>query len=119
MLFRSLVIAATASFLIAELSGVEDFTDAVIHAKERAAHQGTAPEILVLPLTVEAHSFAAGKKLWDILWPNDCVVVSVEHAREGESGEELRPGDVITLRCRTHTPEATAKELAALCGRDN
>jgi len=113
-----LVIAATAAFLLAELSGVEDFTDAVIQAKERAARKGK-PEILVLPLTVEADSFAAGKKLWDILWPNDCVVVSVEHADEGHSGEELRPGDVITLRCRTHSPDDTAKELTALCGRGN
>ena len=113
----ALVIAITVAFLIAKLSGIEDFTDAVIEAKEHSIHKGATPTVVVVPLTVQENSFVIGKELRDILWPNACTVISVEQAQESHHGEELHAGDIITLRYKTYDPETTANELHALVGQ--
>lgn len=115
----AIVIAATVAYLIAELSGVEDFTDAVIEAKERSLHKDKKPETLDYTLTVGKDSFLDGRKLCDILWPNACAVISVEHAHAGHHGEHLQAGDKVTLRYQTYDPAATAEELNALAGEQS
>ncbi len=112
----AIVMASTVAYLIAELSGVEDFTDAVIAAKERSLRMGKKPETVNATLTVGKDSFLDGMKLCDILWPVDRVVISVEHINEGHHGENLQAGDVLTLRYQTYDPAATAAELTALAG---
>jgi H+/Cl- antiporter ClcA len=112
----ALVIATTIAYLGAELSGVEDFTDSVIEAKKRRIRKSTAPSVLVAALTVQENSFAVGKELRDILWPDACVVVSVERGHQDHDITALRAGDVLTLRYKTYDPEATAEELSDLVG---
>lgn len=112
----AIVITATVAYLIAELSGVEDFTDAVIEAKERSIRKGAKAQVVETTVTVSENAFVDGKKPGDILWPHSCVVVSVEHPQERHHSEVLQSGDTITLRYETYDPAATAKELAALTG---
>jgi H+/Cl- antiporter ClcA len=112
----ALVIATTVAYLGAELSGVEDFTDSVIEAKKRRIRKSTAPSVLVAALTVQENSFAVGKELRDILWPDACVVVSVERGHQDHDITALRAGDVLTLRYKTYAPETTAEELRSLVG---
>ena len=107
-----IVIATTVAFLIAKLSGVEDFTDAVIEAKEHALRKDQAPSVIETSFTVKETSFVGGKEPGDILWPHGCVVVSIVHA--DHHSEALLPGDVVTLRCKTYDPAATAEELSSL-----
>ena len=114
-----IVIAATVAYLIAELSGVEDFTDAVIEAKERSLHKDKKPETFDYTLTVGKDSFLDGRKLCDILRPNACAVISVEHAHAGHHGEHLQAEDKVTLRYQTYDPAATAEELNALAGEQS
>ena len=114
-----IVIAATVAYLIAELSGVEDFTDAVIEAKERSLRKDAEPETFDTTLSVGKNSFLDGRKLCDILWPNACAVISVEHAHAGHHGEHLQAGDKVTLRYQTYDPAATAEELNALAGEQS
>ena len=114
----ALVLAVTVAYLIAKLSGIEDFTDAVIEAKERSARKIPEPEAVQVPLRVQAHSFVSGKELGDILWPNDCSVVSVAYAA-GHPHETIHPGDVITVAYTTYDPTATAEELALLVGQQD
>lgn len=106
-----IVIATTIAFLIAKLSGIEDFTDAVIEAKEHALKKGKEPTVATISLTVNERSLVLGKEQRDILWPHGCVVVSVEHAHDGEV---FRLGDEIKLRYKTYDPAATEEELSAL-----
>ena len=115
----AIVIATTVAFLTTELSGIEDFTDTIIEAKVRSIRKGTEPSVIVAPLTVSENSFVVGKALCDILWPNSCVVVSVERVHEGHDNVEINPGDVITVRYKTYTPAVTAQELSALVGNQS
>ena len=63
-----------------------------------------------------ADSFAAGKELRDILWPNSCVVVSFERAKKNRGLVVVEEGDVITVHYKTYNLKATAQELCALVG---
>ena len=112
----AILMATTVAFLIAELSGVEDFTDTVIEAKLNSIRKGSEPTVAETSLTVGENSFAAGKELRDILWPDSCTVISVEHVQGSHHHAGLNPGDVVTVRYRTHTPTVTAEELTALLG---
>ena len=112
----AIIIAATAAFLTVEISGVKDLTDTVIEAKLHSIRKGTKPMIAETTFTVEENSFAAGKELCDILWPDACRVVSFEAAPESHHSVGIQAGDRITVRYQTCTPEATARELIALAG---
>lgn len=113
------ILAVTVAFLTVELSGLEDFTDIILDAKIRAISKGKSPTVVEVPLTVNPDSFAEGKELRDILWPNDCMVVSYE--RKGEHLHKLgiMAGDVITVHYKTYNPAATAEEIKNLVGKQS
>lgn len=112
----AVIIAVTVSFLVVEIFGVEDFTDTVIESKLRSFKKGKIATVVTVPLTVGKNAFVIGKQLQDILWPNDCFVVSIEHSSENKDSHEISSGDIITLRYTTYDTAATAKELKTLMG---
>ena len=111
-----LIIATTAAILVVEASGVEDFTDTVIESKIHQITEGKKPATVQVPLTVKRKSFAAGKELHDILFPNSCAVVSLERAHKNKRKSYIDSGDVITVRYQTYDPALTAAELEELVG---
>lgn len=111
-----IVLTTLIAYLIAELSGVEDFTDAVIEAKEHSIRKDAAPLTVEVPLTVQENAFAVGKKPNDILWPNACVVISLERAHGTNGAAGILPNDVLTVRYQTYDPAVTAEELILLVG---
>ena len=111
-----LIIATTAAILVVENSGVEDFTDTVIESKMHQITDGKKPTTVQVPLTVKRKSFAAGKEMHDILFPNSCAVVSLERASKNDHKSYIDSGDVITVRYQTYDPAATAAELEELVG---
>ncbi len=111
-----IIISTTAAFLIAELSGIKDFTDTVVEIKEHAMHRGKTPHIIEVPLTVYENSFVVGKGLNDILWPVSCVVLSIERAENNKQKSSIAVGDVITVHYKTYDPIATAEEFEVLVG---
>ena len=111
-----LIIGATAALLIVEASGLEDLTDAIIDAKLHKITKGKRSIHIEAPLTVNENSFAVGKELRDVLWPNSCVVVSFVRAAHSDDHSVISPGDVITVHYTTYDPEATTRELCELVG---
>ena len=114
-----IVIATTAALLIIEASGLEDFTDTMIHAKMRKITKGKKAITVEAPLTVAPDSFAVGKELRDVLWPNACVVVSFNRTTHREGHLGISEGDVITVHYTTYDPDATIDELYTLVGEQS
>ena len=112
----AVIAATTVATLAVEAFGLEDFTDTVIKAKIRAISNGKEPYAIEATLTVKKDSFAAGKEPRDILWPNDCAVVSFERLDKHKEQTELAIGDMLTVRYKTFHPAETAKELEVLVG---
>jgi hypothetical protein len=115
----AIIIAATASLLIVELSGLEDFTDTLINAKVRAIKKGKTPTVVEVRLTVKESSFAVGKEIHDILWPNACTVISFERSAQNKGNIGISAGDVITVHYKTYNPAVTAEEITSLVGIQN
>lgn len=111
-----IIIATTVAFVIAEISGLEDFTDTVINAKIKKITKGKEPLTVVTALTVRQDSFVVGKDLGDVLWPNSCAIISFERAEMNDNTPFVEEGDVITVRYSTYNPSATIKELEELVG---
>ena len=114
-----IIISTTVSLLIVEASGLEDLTDAIIEAKIHKITKGKISTDVEVPLTVKKNSFAVGKELRDILWPNSCVVISFNRARYSKDHGAISEGDVITVRYITYDPEATARQLTDLVGEQS
>ena len=113
----AIIIATTIALLVVESSGLEDFTDTVIHAKIRAIKKGKMLIVVEVPLTVAAGSFVVGKELRDVLWPNSCAVVSFDRPEKNKGKLVLDEGDVITVHYKTYNPAITADEITALVGK--
>ena len=114
-----IVIATTTSLLIIEASGLEDFTDTMIHAKMRKITKGKKPLTVDVPLTVAPGSFVVGKELRDVLWPNSCVVVSFKRVPHNDGHFGISEGDIITVHYTTYDADATTDELYALVGEQS
>ncbi len=114
-----LIIATVVALLTVEMSGLEDFTDTVIEAKMRSIRKGKKSTVIVVPLTVTSNSFVVGKQFRDILWPDSCVVVSFERARENYGQAGIGAGDIVTVRYKTYNTDATADEFKALVGEQS
>ncbi len=112
----ALIIAITVSLLTVELSRLEDFTDTMIKSKINAIHQGQKPTVIEVPLTVSSESFVVGKEMRDILWPNDCAIVSLDRAPENRGNTEIGEGDVITVHYKTYHPDVVSEEFRILVG---
>ena len=112
-----LITSITVAFLIAEMSGVKDFSDTVVETKAHALHKGKKAHSVEVPLTVREGSFVVGKELHDILWPAYCVVLSVDRSHKHRS--KIAVGDVITVYYKTYDPIATAEEFEVLVGDQN
>ena len=114
-----IIIATTSALLVAEISGLEDFTDTLIESKIRSINKGQTPVVIEIPLTVSKDSFVEGKELRDILWPNACVIVSFDRSPENKGKLGIAKGDVITVHYKTYHPEITAEELKILVGEQS
>ena len=113
---HAVIIAVTTAFLTIEASGIDDFTDTVIHNKEKAIHRGKEAQVIEVPLTVYGGSFVIDKELRDILWPADCVFLSYERGPNKTDKLGIAEGDVLTVRYKTYDPIATAEEFEILVG---
>jgi CIC family chloride channel protein len=114
-----IIISSVVSLLVVEMSGLEDFTDTVIEAKVHRITNGKSPSVFVSAFEVKENSFAVGKEMRDVLWPNASVVVSFKHADKNLGMSEIYDGDVITVRYETYNPAASLEEFEALVGKQS
>lgn len=110
------VIATTVSYLIVEMSGIEDFIDTVIEAKVCADRKGKQSMVVEKAFVVRPGALVVGKELHDIIWPHSSFVVAYEHVNTAHDAVGIQEGDIITIRYKTYTPENTIREFHALVG---
>lgn len=118
----AVIIAALVSYAITEIFEVHSITESVLHNRIRDLHGDAKPAVYDGFVTVKAGSFAIGKQIRDILWPNNLFVLSVK--REAQSGavvdehgeKYLHAGDVLHVRYSTYDRAATRAELSSIVG---
>ncbi|MBQ3598788.1 MAG: chloride channel protein [Clostridia bacterium] len=116
------IIVSAAAYSITEVLGLSSINDSVIEARNEEIFQNKHPVVKDTHVTVAEGSFAVGKQVRDIFWPNNLFVLSVNHgeksgSRVDEHGENhIHPGDVLHVRYSTSDVEATEDELWAIVG---
>ena len=111
-----IMIAVTTGFLVIEASRMDDFSATVIHTIKKIATAGKKLYTIDAPLTVHKGVFIVGKEPRDVLWPQNCVVVSTEKIDPHSKLAGFNPGDVLHVHYTTYDPIVTADELEALVG---
>lgn len=116
------IISALLSYVVTELFEVHSITDSVLHNRIRDQHGDVKPAVYDGFITVKTGSFAVGKQIRDILWPNNLFVLSIKRAAQSgavmdEHGEKyLHVGDELHVRYSTYDRAATREELSAIVG---
>lgn len=116
------IIVSAAAYSITEVLGLSSINDSVIEARNEETFQNSRPVVKDTHVTVAEGSFAVGKQVRDIFWPNNLFVLSVNHgekngSRVDEHGENhIHPGDVLHVRYASSDVEATEDELWAIVG---
>ena len=111
-------LAAVTAFILVEAFRVRSINDKVLdgHVKER--NQGKRKVVIDTCMTVQENSFAEGKRVKDVFWPADCIVLSVTKSpSRPQNAHGLAVGDVLHLRYTTTDEVETDQRLQDILGK--
>ena len=117
--FLPISIGIAISFAVIEIVGVESFNDTGVDIKIEERNRGREIIENDVELIVQKGAFVSGQEIRDILWPPDCVVVSVIKAPGRPHGAGLDRGDLLCIHYRTAHPEFIAERLEELLGKQS
>ena len=98
---------------LTELFNAVSINDRVLERRVEEFHNGKAQVGDTVVLTVKPGSFAEGKEIRDIFWPEGLVVLSTE---QPHGGHTLRGGDILHVQYTTYTPKELYAEVVAILG---
>ena len=115
------IVVAGVAYMITEIFGVESINDRVLDNRVDEINEGKKAKVLDRYVTVRNGSFAVGKHVRDIFWPNGLFVLSQTHTKPIDEKDEhaakaLHESDVLHVRCSTFNEEQTKEELVAILG---
>ena len=112
----SVLLVAGVSFGMVELFGAVSINDRVLHNRLEFFRRGREKITTEAVVTVRPHSFAVGKEIRDILWPEGLFVLSVD--KKGAIGAKtLHSGDQLRVRYTTYNEFRLKQELADILGK--
>ena len=111
-----LVLVSTLCYAIPESLGEASIGEKVLEAKKEAVILKTQLIEKETTITVDKDSFAVGKEIRDIFWPDGTFILSVKKAPDSTS--LLSEGDTLLVRLTTYDEEKTIKELHEILKSD-
>ncbi len=118
--FLPVAIGVTVAFTVIETVGIHSFNDAVIDLKIAERNRGLEIFENEVELIVKENAFVIGRETRDVLWPADCIVVSViKNPDRRNSHGGFGEGDLLCVHYRTAHPEYVADRLEELVGKQN
>ena len=99
---------------VSELFGAVSINDRVLDHRLEQMERGKRKKENVT-VTVQPDSFAVGKEIRDILWPNGVFVLSVDK-KQALGGKTLSAGDNLLIRYVTHNESRLWTELTDILG---
>jgi len=118
----SVIVVASVAFIITEIFSAHSINDIVLDTRIDELHEGKKEREIDTYVTVRPESFAIGKQIRDIFWPNNLFVLAVrrddrqrDHPK-AHGGKELREGDILHVHCTTFDRAQTMRELEAIVG---
>ena len=112
-LILPILLVTAVAYGLTELFNAVSINDRVLERRVEASHNGKARVGDTVILTVKPGSFAEGKEIRDIFWPEGLVVLSTE---QPHGDKTLRGGDVLHVQYSTYTPKELYAEVVAILG---
>ena len=109
------LLVAGVAYGLTEWLGAVSINDRVLDGRMEKIYEGRKVVTADATVKVQAGSFADGKEIRDILWPNGLFVLSVD-SESGHGGNDLNAGDCLHVRYATRFENRLKKELAAIVG---
>lgn len=109
------LLVAGVAYGLTEWLGAVSINDRVLDGRMEKIHEGRTVVTADTTVTVQSGSFADGKEIRDILWPNGLFVLSVD-AKSGHGGHHLNAGDCLHVRYSTRFENRLKKELFHIVG---
>lgn len=116
------IITTVLAYAVTEIFYVDSINENVLEHRVAEIHKGMTAQSFDAHLVLQNGSFAVGKQIRDILWPNGLVVLSFKRAKKQDAvvdsyGEKLlHAGDELHVRYSTYDHEETIREIAAIVG---
>lgn len=114
-LILPVLLTVALAYGITELFGAESVNDRVLEHRLKHARAGRESITQETTVTVGAGSFAEGKEIRDIFWPDGLFVLSVDKHRALGS-KTLQAGDRLHVRYATYNKTRLWQELTTLVG---
>ena len=109
------LLVAGVAYGLTEWLGAVSINDRVLDGRMEKIYEGRKVVTADATVKVQPGSFADGKEIRDILWPNGLFVLSVD-SESGHGGNDLNVGDCLHVRYATRFENRLKKELAAIVG---
>jgi len=113
-----ILLVTAVAYGVAELFGAVSINDRVLDNRMEQIHKGQSRTTCETTVTVQPDSFAEGKEIRDVLWPEGLFVLSVDKSR-ALGGKTLRAGDRLHVRYSTFNEQRLQQELAAIVGAED
>ncbi|MBQ2687618.1 MAG: chloride channel protein [Clostridia bacterium] len=115
------IVASCVSYVITEMLDVKSITDIALENTIESLYHSKEHEVYDTFVKVKSNSFAVGKQIRDILWPNNLFVLSVK-SKDSQAevdvrgSKQLKAGDVLHVRYMTYSEPDTKEELISIVG---
>lgn len=119
----AVIITAAIAYAVTEIFYVDSINEHVLEDRIHELHKGKHAEAYDARLVLQEGSFAIGKQVRDLLFPNGLVVLSFKREKKKNAevdayGEKvLRPGDELHVRYSTYDHTETLREIEAIVGK--
>ncbi|MBE5765498.1 MAG: hypothetical protein E7339_07910 [Clostridiales bacterium] len=120
----AVAITVIASYIISEIFCPHSVNDEIMEIRVEEERKDKQVFLIDAVLTVQEKSFAVGKQIRDVLWPNNLFVLSLKRSDnhpqiDGHGEKNMYPGDKLHVRYSTYDKQATAEELSAILGKQD
>lgn len=109
------ILVCIIAYAIPEAMGEESIGECVLERRKDLLHEGKTYTENEKIFRVEQGSFAVGKEIRDIFWPDGVRVLSVKKAEEGKL---LAPDDELLVRIASFDPEKTEREMGHIVTKE-
>lgn len=114
-LILPILLVTAVAYGTAELFNAVSVNDRVLDSRMEQVRKDRSRTIGDIIVTVQPHSFAVGKEIRDIFWPDGLFVLSVDKKR-ALGGKTLHEGDRLHVRYATFNEKRMQKELVTIIG---
>ena len=114
-LILPVLLVTAVAYGVAELFDAVSINDRVLDSRMEQIRKDRKRTVAETTVTVQPHSFAVGKEVRDIFWPEGLFVLSVDK-KSALGGKTLYADDQLRVRYATFNEKRLKKELAAILG---